>query len=149
MNSITQSHESESRQNKNEKTSVFIMPFLTLRKLWRGQISLVKTFWLYGVLAYVLSVQLTHAIKKHIVEINSTAWIFVIVSLVFSAYQSVVVVGCWRSTRNYEQHNGGDKNKKLIANLTYLTLIYAGTFLVLAILIEFYVLYALFTYGGA
>jgi len=77
-----------------------------LKALWRGDVTLVKTFWLYGVVGggALISIPITLLETLGYIEpIDPVLWVGLFVYLVFCiAYIVITLVAIWRSSNNYQ-----------------------------------------------
>jgi hypothetical protein len=74
-----------------------------LRRIWRGEIPLVRAFWLWGVAALTLITMGAHFLLIPVVLAAPSAALFVTVLLAIGAigYQFAVSLGIWRSAGRY------------------------------------------------
>lgn len=74
----------------------------TLKRLWRGEFSLAKTYWFYGVLIQVVVILLLGAVGA--LAEYSIFWAILTIAggIALLLYMFVVLVGIWRSADRYE-----------------------------------------------
>ncbi len=75
-----------------------------ISKLWKGDIPLVKTFWLFWLLPAIAFPVLQTILSFVLAPILGIFYlvIFFILSIAFSIYQIICVKGLWSSATNYE-----------------------------------------------
>jgi hypothetical protein len=75
-----------------------------ISKLWKGDISLVKTFWLCWLLPAIAFPVLKSLLSLVLAPILGILYLFVffILSIAFSIYQIICVKGLWSSATKYE-----------------------------------------------
>lgn len=66
-----------------------------ISKLWRGEYSLCKTFWLFGFLIYA---GLFFALP--VVALHNFV-MYIIMSFLYTVYLVIVIVGLWRASDKY------------------------------------------------
>ncbi len=74
-----------------------------LAKMWRGEVSLVKTFWLWGIATIVgLSVGMQFVfLQMALAGLGRLLQLGIVIAAAGVAYQFVVSVGVWRSAGRY------------------------------------------------
>ena len=71
-------------------------------RLWRGQVGLARTFWLYGVVASAILSQL--AFRLNVIRPPRSAWIDIAaraVTFISGVYLLFIAVAIWRSADRY------------------------------------------------
>lgn len=69
-----------------------------LRDLWRGDVSLVKTYWIYGVLVSVV----LGALLNVMIRAQSVGFAFTLVWMAATVYGVFMAVAVWRSAGKYQ-----------------------------------------------
>jgi len=70
---------------------------LPLASVFRGEVGLAKTFWLYFVLVFLVS----YAIQPIFVFAGAAAWIGFVIAIASVVYLPLILIGVWRSARRY------------------------------------------------
>ena len=65
--------------------------------LFRGEVSLAKTFWLYFVLVFFVS----HVIQSVIFRVGAPVWIGFVIDIAFAVYLPLILISVWRSAGHY------------------------------------------------
>ena len=65
--------------------------------VFRGEVGLAKTFWLYFVLVFFVS----HAIQSVIFRVGVPVWIGFVIDIAFAVYLPLILIGVWRSAGRY------------------------------------------------
>ena len=73
-----------------------------IRKLWRGEYSLAKSYWLFSVLAGALLGAPISAIEQLPIASLANVWVYGLIYLgIYGAYVFIAAVGVWRAASNY------------------------------------------------
>ena len=76
-----------------------------MKSLWRGDISLVKTFWLFGFcvnLLFIAGINYFLIVNKQALSTSAgyiSLWVFIIFSLIYAPF---IYISIWRSANKYQ-----------------------------------------------
>jgi len=102
-----------------------------IRKLWRGEYSLAKSYWLFSVLVGAVLGGPISAIEQLPIASLANIWIYGLIYLgIYGAYMFIAAVGVWRSASSYSDGNAWKYLAKFHSVLTIL--IIAGGLVYLA-----------------
>lgn len=72
-----------------------------LGQLWRGEVALVKTYWIYGVLVSFLLNGAVLLISRNLVGITGAPWLLLVFWAISILYTLFIAVAIWRSADKY------------------------------------------------
>ncbi|MHB8743850.1 MAG: zinc finger Ran-binding domain-containing protein [Sulfuricaulis sp.] len=77
-----------------------------IKRLWRGEVSLIHAFWLYGVIGILLLAAVSGFLWKRVLlfgDVGVTGMLFLTLLLIIInvAYLVIVAIGIWRSALQY------------------------------------------------
>jgi len=99
-------------------------------KLWQGQLSLPKTYWIFGVLVNIfLGIPITIYLELSGEVQQSYFYLYIGYFLLYLVYNVVVAVGLWRSASHYDKSKLWKYLSKAVAVISLL-------FIVLAIVLQ-------------